>query len=209
MHNLSQSVPSILSPIPEYRHRVVGDSDQYSLSPQRGEVYVVVSHRLDGPLKRQHERQIEATFSWESFGHKVELQRSRSPISKFSQSDIGTLHRLTGPIQFIIKLQNSWNINKPEAVSLLGFEESEFDFVDQVLQGHELLRGRDAKDRLSHLFSIRKSLHYFFQDLKAENDWLRESQPMLDGRTPMSLLLGGPMEDILLVREYVDTMVGR
>ena len=209
MHILSQSTPLIPSPTPEYKHRVVGDSKQYSLSPQGGNVYFVEPHRLDGPLKRQHERQIEATFSWESFEQKVELHGSQSPISKFSQPDIGTLHRLTGPIQFIIKLLNSWNLKEQEAVSLLGFEESESDFVDQVLQGHELLRGRDAKDRLSHLFSIRKSLHYFFQDLKAENDWLRESQPMLDGRTPMSLLLGGPMEDILLVREYVDTMVGR
>ena len=199
MHNLSQSGQSILSPIPKLNHPEVGDSNQSFSELQRRYVYSGKPNILDDPIKRQ----------WESFEQKVEFHRSRSPISKFSQPDIGTLHRLTGPIQFIIKLLNSWNIKKQEAVSLLGFEESESDFVGQVLQGHELLRGRDAKDRLSHLFSIRKSLHYFFQDLKAENDWLRESQPMLGGRTPMSLLLGGPMEDILLVREYVDTMVGR
>ncbi len=209
MYNLSQSSPLIALPTPEYKYRAVGDSKQYFLSSQGGDVYVVDPRRLDDPLKRQHERQIGVTFSWESFEQIDEFQKSRSPFSIFSQSDIGTLHRLTGPIQFIIKLLNSWNLSEQDAVSLLGFEESESDFVGQVLQGHELLRGRDAKDRLSHLFSIRKSLHYFFQDLKAENDWLRESQPMLDGRAPMSLLLGGPMEDILLVREYVDTMMGR
>jgi len=49
----------------------------------------------------------------------------------------------------------------------------------------------------------------FFQNLETENDWLREPQPLLDEQTPMNLLLEGSMGNILLVREYVDSMAGR
>ena len=138
-----------------------------------------------------------------------ERQQSELTVRSFPQSESGKVHRLNGSIQFILSLLDCWNLKRKEAINLLGFEETEYEFVIKVLEGNELLRGRDAKDRLSHLFCIRKSLHDFFQDLKSENEWLRELQPLLDGRTPMDLLLGGSMEDILLVREYVDHVVGR
>lgn len=141
--------------------------------------------------------------------HYTQLQFESGKIERFAQTDTTVSPRLTGPIQFILKLLECWNLTKEDAVGLLGFEETESDFVGRVLEGKEQLRGRDARDRISHLFSIRKALRFFFRDPKAENEWLRERQSMLEGRIPMSMLLRGPMEDILMVREYVDTMVGR
>jgi len=117
--------------------------------------------------------------------------------------------RLAAPIRFIESLLNCWKLDKKDAVHLLGFEETEAGIVSGILAGSEQLRGRDAKERLFHLLSIRESLHYFFQNLETENDWLREPQPLLDEQTPMNLLLEGSMGNILLVREYVDSMAGR
>ena len=114
--------------------------------------------------------------------------------------------RPSGPIQFIAKLLEFWNLDRLDAGRLLGFEESDADYVDRILEGNELLRGRDVRERILHLFSICKSLRSLFRDLEVENQWLRESHVLLGGRSPMSLLLGGSMDDLELTREYVDTV---
>ena len=116
--------------------------------------------------------------------------------------------RLTGPVQFILKLLEFWRLEEGDAIGLLGFDQSDADHVAQVLGGSKQFRGRDVKDRIGQLYSIRKSLWSLFQDLDAENGWLRESQPLLDGKTPLALL-SGSMEDLLWLRDYVDEMAGR
>lgn len=117
--------------------------------------------------------------------------------------------RLTGPVQFIVKLLELWHLEKHDAVGLLGFDRMDSDYVDSVLEGREQIRGRDARDRISHLFWIYRSLRALFRDLETENEWLRQRHGYLDERAPMSLLLTGSMEDLLLVRDYVDTAAGR
>ena len=115
----------------------------------------------------------------------------------------------TGPVQFVVKLLDFWGLEPCDVVGLLGFELADADHVSAVLDGRELFRGRDVMDRIAYLVSIRATLHALFRDLDVENDWLREPHEMLDRQTPMSLLLGGSMEDLLLIREYVDTVAGR
>ena len=68
--------------------------------------------------------------------------------------------------------------------------------------------GRDIQDRIAHLFRIHETLSSVFRDPVVENEWLRESHALLDGRTPVSLLLEGSMEGLLLVKEYVE-LTGR
>lgn len=117
--------------------------------------------------------------------------------------------RLQGPVQFVWKLLEFWNLEIHDAVGLLGFDSEDIDYVSAVLYGLEHFRGRDVRDRISHLFWIRKTLWSLFRDLDVENEWLREPHSMLDDRSPLSLLLGGSMEDLLLTREYVDAASGR
>ena len=117
--------------------------------------------------------------------------------------------RPTGSIQFIVTLLDLWKLEPPDAVRLLGFNVADADHVSAVLDGREQYRERDTADRIAHLLSIRATLSALFRDLQAENEWLREPHTMLDQKTPMSLLVGGSREDLLLVREYVDTVAGR
>lgn len=117
--------------------------------------------------------------------------------------------RISGPIQFVLKLLENWRLDKNEAALLLGFDETEEGLVRAVFDGREAFHGRDVRDRIAHLFEIRKTLSGLFRDLEVENDWLREPHELLDGRKPLELLLGGSMEDLLLVREYVDAAAGR
>ena len=118
-------------------------------------------------------------------------------------------NRISGPIQFVLKLLDSWRLNRDDAVFLLGFDQANNGFVQAVLAGAADLHGRDARDRIAHLFHIRQTLASLFRDLDVENDWLREPHTLLDEQEPLKLLLGGSMEDLLLVKEYVDAAAGR
>ena len=111
--------------------------------------------------------------------------------------------------QFVSKLLESWRLSRDDAVLLLGFDQTDNDFVRAVLEGAADLHGRDVRDRIAHLFQIRKTLSSLFRDLGVENEWLREQHTLLDGQEPLKLLLGGSMEDLLLVKEYVDAAAGR
>ena len=117
--------------------------------------------------------------------------------------------RLTGPIQFVLRLMQFWHLETADIVGLLGFDPADLDYVAAVLAGREQFRGRDVRDRIAHLIWIRMTLRSLFQDLGTENDWLREQHVLLDDRSPLSLMLGGSMEDLLLTRDYVDSAAGR
>ena len=116
--------------------------------------------------------------------------------------------RLTGPVQFVRKLIGSWDLSVPDATVLLGHDLDDFEHVSAVLDGREQFRGRDVRDRIAHLFCIRRALWSLFRDLDVENEWLREQHRMLSEKSPLSLMLEGSMESLLLVREYVDSAVG-
>lgn len=117
--------------------------------------------------------------------------------------------RITGPVKFVNQLLNTWHLNADSACILLGFEPSDSSYIDDVLRGYATLRGRDAKDRITYLFQIRTLLSALFRDDSVENEWLREPQEILNGETPMKLLLEGSMENLLLVKEYVELVAGR
>ncbi len=116
--------------------------------------------------------------------------------------------RPAGPIQLLHKILKTWRLQESDAALLLGLEPSDKDYAADVLAGRKVLKGRDAKDRLAYLVQMRMTLSAWFQNDAVENDWLREPQDMLDGKVPMELLLEGSMENLLLVKEYVQAAAG-
>lgn len=116
--------------------------------------------------------------------------------------------RLSGPVQFVLKLLDYWCLSRDDVVFLLGFDSTDSDYVEDVLNGMASIRGRDVRDRIAHLFHIWTTLSSLFQDREVENDWLREPHALLDEQSPLNLLLGGAMENLLLVKEYVDAAAG-
>ena len=116
--------------------------------------------------------------------------------------------RLAGPIQFFWKLLDFWHLDESDAVKLLGFDLAEAEYAREVMRGGRQLVGRDLKDRLAHLFHIRRTLWSLFRNLDVENEWLRERHSILNGGSPLSLMLKGSMEDLLLAREYVESAAG-
>lgn len=116
--------------------------------------------------------------------------------------------RLTGPIQLLNRILKSWRLDELDVIPLLGLEPSDKGYAEDLLAGREALKGRDAKDRLAYLIQMRMTLSAWFQDETVENEWLREPQDLLDGKVPMDLLLEGSMENLLLVKEYVEAATG-
>ena len=119
------------------------------------------------------------------------------------------MKRISGPIQFVKILLNTWKLKEEDAIFLLGFEEKDKNYVFDLLNGYETIRGRDIKERIGCLFRIRKTLSALWRDEEVENKWLRESQPDLFGRTLLELLFEGSMENLLLVKEFVEKIANR
>lgn len=117
--------------------------------------------------------------------------------------------RLTGPVRFVLKLTEFWSLERYQVVGLLGFDLSDADYVDAALDGLESFRGRDVRARIAYLYAIRATLRSLFRDLDVENEWLREPHSLLNGKSPLALLSNGSVEDLLIVKEYVDTVAGR
>ena len=122
----------------------------------------------------------------------------RSPVQR----------RITGPVKFLRKLLATWRLSNQDAVALLGFDEPDADRARDLLAGRADLKGRDVTDRIVCLFQIRKTLHSLLQDETAENEWLRQPHVGLDQERPMDLLLEGSMENLLLVKDYVEAIAG-
>ncbi len=116
--------------------------------------------------------------------------------------------RLSGPIRFTRELITCWRLENLDASRLLGFGTGDLDEFESLLVGRRELRGRDIRDRIMHLFHIRKTLWSLFRSLNVENDWLREEHELLDGTSPLSLMLEGSMANLLLVRDYVESAAG-
>ena len=123
-----------------------------------------------------------------------------SPPAKTVTSSV----RPSGPVQFILKLLFTWKLETEHAAVLLGLEDR--NRALRILNGSEPLVGRDIKDRIGHLFQIRRTLWSLFQDEIVENEWLREPHSLIHNMTPMDLLLEGSMESLLIFREYVESL---
>ena len=138
------------------------------------------------------------------------LETKRQVASSAVQSLSPT--RKSGPVRFVETLLGTWRLDPDNAIPLLGFESSEVAdvaYVRAILDGRQPLVGRDIKYRIACLIVIRSTLSGLFRDEAVENEWLREAHPPLDNRAPMDLMLEGHMENLLLVKEYVDEFAGR
>lgn len=116
--------------------------------------------------------------------------------------------RPIGPIQLFDAILKTWQLDESHAIVLLGLDPDDQGYAADLLAGRKVIKGRDIKDRLAYLIQIRMTLSGWFRNETVENEWLREPQKLLDGKVPMELLLEGSMENLLLVKEYVQAATG-
>ena len=114
--------------------------------------------------------------------------------------------RITGPIQFILNLLESWNLTAVDAVALLGFEQVDKTNVEAILAGRLSLRGRDVKDRITALFRIKSLVAELFRE--DEMNWMATPRAEFANRSPLDMLREGSMVNLLTVRQYVEHISG-
>ena len=119
-----------------------------------------------------------------------------------------TVSRSNPFVQCAIMLVKVWRLGERDTARILGFSQKDDAHVASILAGEIHLRDRDVLERIAHLLWIQVTLSSLFREPDTENDWLRESHSQLGDRTPMDLLLDGSMEDLLTVRDYVDSAAG-
>ena len=66
-----------------------------------------------------------------------------------------------------------------------------------------------SRSRLHVPFGGESHMRCLFRDQDVENEWLRAPHSSLHGKSPLALLSNGSAEDLLIVKEYVDTTAGR
>ena len=198
--------PRKVSPVGEHRDTLSKAPAELLRTGTSARMLLVIfqsrSSRETGAFLRRSRR-----FSWSDLPPSP--KRARQAIAHELEDTPRPRVRLAGPVQFILKLLETWKLERDKAAVLLGFEESDGDRVERILSGSEPLSGRDTKDRIVHLLHVRKTLSALFRNREVENEWLREPRSLLGEQSPMDLLLEGSMENLLLVREYVETMAGR
>lgn len=131
------------------------------------------------------------------------LSRTPTPHSRHTLST-----RISGPVQFLCKLQSMWQLERSQLAIMLGLDPSNDNQIRDLLRGISAFKGRDLNDRFVYLFEIRMFLDGLLEDLQAENEWLREPHSMLENRSPMDLLLEGSMRNLIVVSEYVQMACG-
>ena len=93
--------------------------------------------------------------------------------------------------QFFIKLIELWRLDSEDAQKLLGYYSKNIQL-----------------EQIANLLVMRKRLSGLFRDTDTENEWLREKHIELGNRSPIELLLSGSMENLLLVKEFVEHVSG-
>lgn len=114
--------------------------------------------------------------------------------------------RLPGPVVYVSKLLDSWQLTIDDAIPLLGYEATDRTLVESILAGRTSLRGRDVKDRIASLFRIKSLVSELFRE--GELTWMRTPRPEFGRASPIDMLREGSMERLLTLRQYVEYMSG-
>lgn len=68
--------------------------------------------------------------------------------------------------------------------------------------------GRDLKARLANLMGIHKARRIMFREPQRGYGWVRRTNAAFEGRTPLEVMLGGELTDLMRVRRYLDAERG-
>lgn len=103
-------------------------------------------------------------------------------------------------------LADAWGLSTDEQMRLLG-SPPRSTFFKWKKDGGAL--PRDTVERISHLFSIWKSLEIVFADPTRSEQWLKRPNDFFGGRSALEFMLAdGNFSDIVLVRQYLDAQRG-
>jgi uncharacterized protein (DUF2384 family) len=104
-----------------------------------------------------------------------------------------------------LALAEQWRLSVDNQLILLG-SPARSTYFKWKKDGRQL--PTDTEERISHLLGIFKALQILFPDPARADAWLSRPNQFFDGRSALDVMLGGALQDILLVRGYLDAQRG-
>lgn len=102
----------------------------------------------------------------------------------------------------VIRLFEKWQVSDSDAREILGGMSAR---TYARWKAGELGRiDRDLATRLSLLMGIHKGLRYLFTDPRRGYAWIKKSNRVFDGRTPLEIMVQGDIFSLARVRSYLD-----
>lgn len=112
---------------------------------------------------------------------------------------------LSGALRTVLNILDAWDVTPRDRMAILGCDQ---DMYDRWIKTHELGETHeDTLERLSYVLGIWKALQILFPDQAAANTWIHRSNnsPVFNGKTPLSIMVKGRIEDLSLVRIFLDS----
>jgi uncharacterized protein (DUF2384 family) len=111
----------------------------------------------------------------------------------------------TTELDAFFALASVWALGAEQQIVLLG-SPSRSTYFKWKRDGGSV--STDTEERISHLMAIYKALQILFPDPDRADAWLRRPNRVFEGRTALDVMLGGRLQDIIRVREYIDAQRG-
>jgi uncharacterized protein (DUF2384 family) len=110
-----------------------------------------------------------------------------------------------GPLAAFFALADVWKLTTDQQIVLLGGP-ARSTYFKWKKEGGTL--SVDQEDRVSHLLSIYKALQVLFPEPERADAWLSRPHRFFGDRSAKDVMLGGRLEDIARVRDFVDAQRG-
>lgn len=118
----------------------------------------------------------------------------------YSQDELHAMQRA------IIALFAKWNVSDVDAAVILGGLAAKT--FRRWKAGDYGRVNRDLADRMSNLLGIHKSLRIIFSEPARGYEWVQADNKAFAGKSALTVLKQGGMEDIIRIRRYLDSLRG-
>ncbi len=125
-------------------------------------------------------------------------RREFSAATEITDAETGAMLRA------FFNLAKHWALSDQEGRILLGSPAARTYARWKAGQTEPSRISRDARERLSILMGIHKSLRYLFHDPARGYAWLRKPNQAFGGAPALTRLLAGSITDLSAVRAYLD-----
>jgi hypothetical protein len=111
--------------------------------------------------------------------------------------------RVTGPVRLIQVVAGAWAMTNDELASLLAYPSPQL--AGDLVAGRLTFGGNeDRQDRVRLIYLIHSTLSDLFLNPDQERRWVRAPHSLLNGETPLNVMLVRRIPGMITVREIVE-----
>lgn len=201
---------------------VLGDIDGLmvleKLRPQRRETHFIMLTAHASP-ESEGEAQRLGAYSYLRKGPSVLADVTSTVARALAETDKTSLPNdrpaqfdrkaLSGPaLRTFFRIAELWQLSAEEQRMLLGSPSSETFTTWTRIQ--DMTLSQDTLERISYILGIYKALQILLPDQQAADEWIRKPNTAspFGGRSALDRMLSGHMDDLAVVRRYLDAQRG-